>query len=176
MNSIVYCCFSFRFQSVTFTKPGSDKELNLSAGPSHFTPEIQHSVVAKAVLVKPFHSCTDIQNKDELSGKIAIIERGECTFVDKARRAMNAGAVAVIIFDNVPDTSINNQPPFAMSGDGKDDVKIPTCFLFTNEAIQLRNALNMDSNLDVSVMTGAEFGGCDNDGNFLITGNCEHGE
>lgn len=102
------------------------------------------------MLVKPFHSCTDILNKEELVGRVAIIERGECTFVDKARRAMKAGALAVVIFDNVPDTSINNQPPFAMSGDGKDDVKIPTCFLFTNEAIQLRNALNLDSDLDVS--------------------------
>lgn len=78
-----------------------------------------------------------------------MIERGECTFVDKARRAMNAGASAVIIFDNVPETSITNQPPFAMSGDGKDDVKIPTCFLFTTEANSLKNALNIKSDLMV---------------------------
>ena len=108
-----------------------------------------NSVTSKVVFVKPFHACTELQNKEALSGKIAIIERGECTFVDKARRAMHAGAKAVIIFDNVPDTSINNQPPFAMSGDGKDDVKIPTCFLFTNEAIMLRNALIIDSDLEV---------------------------
>lgn len=107
-------------------------------------------MTSKAVFAKPFHACTDVQNKDELLGKIAIIERGECTFVDKARRAMRAGANAVIIFDNVPDTSINNQPPFAMSGDGKDDVKIPTCFLFTSEATMLRNALDIDSDLEVS--------------------------
>lgn len=121
----------------------------LSAGPSHFSPDIVKSVSEMAVFVKPFQACADVQNKDELSGKIAIIERGECTFVDKARRAMKAGAKAVIIFDNVPDTSINNQPPFAMSGDGKDDVKIPTCFLFTNEATVLRNALNNHSDLEV---------------------------
>lgn len=101
-------------------------------------------------MANPFHLCTDIiQNKEEFNGKIAIIERGECTFVDKARRAMNAGASAVIIIDNVPDTSINNQPPFAMSGDGKDDVKIPTCFLFTSEATSLKDALNLNSNLEV---------------------------
>lgn len=123
----------------------------LSAGPSHFTPDIVNSVTAKAVFVKPFHACIDVQNKDELIGKIAIIERGECTFVDKARRAMRAGAAAVIIFDNVPDTSINNQPPFAMSGDSKDDVKIPTCFLFTNESILLRNALDIDNELEVRI-------------------------
>jgi ER degradation enhancer, mannosidase alpha-like 3 len=99
--------------------------------------------------VEPFHACSDLQNASDLKDKIAIIERGECTFVDKARRAMVAGAKAVIIFDNVPDTSITNQPPFAMSGDGKDDVHVPTCFLFTNEAIQLRNALKFDSEIEV---------------------------
>lgn len=156
-------------------KPDTNRQLNLSAGPSHFTPEIQHSVVAKAVLVKPFHSCSEILNKDDLSGKIAIIERGECTFVDKARRAMKAGAVAVIIFDNVPDTSINNQPPFAMSGDGKDDVKIPTCFLFTNEAIQLRDALNLDSSVDVSFVLVIN-GNRSSNVQMIFLDNCEHGE
>jgi ER degradation enhancer, mannosidase alpha-like 3 len=121
----------------------------LSAGPSHFSPDIVNSVASQIAFVKPFHACVELLNPDDLKDKIAIIERGECTFVDKARRAMSAGAKAVIIFDNVPDTSIVNQPPFAMSGDGKDDVIIPTCFLFTNEAIQLRNALNIDSDLEV---------------------------
>lgn len=139
---------------MSYKKSGSKEEIVLSAGPSHFSPDIVNSVTSNAAFVKPFHACTDLQNKESLSGKIAIIERGECTFVDKARRAMNAGAKAVIIFDNVPDTSIHNQPPFAMSGDGKDDVKIPTCFLFTNEAIMLRNALIIDSDLEVSCTTG----------------------
>lgn len=62
---------------------------------------------------------------------------------------MNAGARAIIIIDNVPDTSINNQPPFAMSGDGKDDVKIPTCFLFTAEANSLKDALKIKNDLEV---------------------------
>lgn len=134
---------------MTFKKAGTSEDIVLSAGPSHFSPEIINSVTAKAVFAEPFQACAELQNGESLSGHIAIIERGDCTFVDKARRAMNAGAKAVIIFDNVPDTSINNQPPFAMSGDGKDDVKIPTCFLFTNEAIMLRNALNTDSDLEV---------------------------
>jgi ER degradation enhancer, mannosidase alpha-like 3 len=141
----------FYLQSVSFRKPDNGRKTNLSAGPSHFTTELLSPVIAQAALVKPFQSCSDIVNPYEIVGKIAIIERGECTFVDKARRAMKAGALAVIIFDNVPDTSINNQPPFAMSGDDKDDkVKIPTCFLFTNEAIQLRNALNLNISLEVS--------------------------
>ncbi|HJQ41298.1 MAG TPA: S8 family serine peptidase [Thermoanaerobaculia bacterium] len=35
-----------------------------------------------------------------VSGKIALIKRGELRFVEKTRNAMNAGAVAVIIFNN----------------------------------------------------------------------------
>jgi len=144
----------------------------LSAGPSHFSPEITTSVTSSAAFAKPFHLCSDVQNKQEVSGKIAIVERGDCTFVDKARRAMNAGAKAVIIFDNVPDTSIDNQPPFgksklelfvrsssnsflnsqtAMSGDGKDDVNIQTSFLFMREADKLKNALKLNSDLEVSL-------------------------
>lgn len=142
--------FYLYFQAVSYTNPETNFEVVLSAGPSHFSPDIVNSVTSKTAFVEPFQACDDVQNAEQLNDKIAIIERGECTFVDKARRAMQAGAKAVIIFDNVPDTSITNQPPFAMSGDGKDDVRIPTCFLFTNEAIQLRNALNIKSDLEVT--------------------------
>ncbi|CRL00773.1 CLUMA_CG014027, isoform A [Clunio marinus] len=135
---------------VSFRKPNGD-EVALTAGPSHFSPDVVNSVKSKASYVIPSHACSEIQNKDDVKGKIAIIERGDCTFVDKARRAMLSGAIAVIIFDNIPDTSIVNQPPFAMSGDGKDDVNIPTCFLFTNEAKLVRNALDNDSSLEITV-------------------------
>lgn len=67
---------------------------------------------------------------------------------------MNAGAKAIIIIDNLADTSIANQPPFAMSGDGKDDVTIPTCFLFTLEANSLKDALKVKSDLEVSLQRG----------------------
>jgi hypothetical protein len=36
-------------------------------------------------------SFADLENKDDVQGKIAIIERGDCTFVDKARKAQTAG-------------------------------------------------------------------------------------
>ncbi len=78
-----------------------------------------------------------------------MIERGDCTFVDKARKAQQAGASAVIVVDNVPESSIENQPMFAMSGDGNDNVKIPVVFLFTLEANKLKEALKKDPELKV---------------------------
>ncbi|MBV9927081.1 MAG: hypothetical protein JOZ96_18830 [Acidobacteria bacterium] len=41
--------------------------------------------------------CTALTNPSAVSGKIAIIDRGTCTFVTKVKNAQNAGAVGVII-------------------------------------------------------------------------------
>ncbi|HVT43522.1 MAG TPA: S8 family serine peptidase [Thermoanaerobaculia bacterium] len=38
----------------------------------------------------------------QVAGKIALIRRGEITFAEKARNAKSAGAIAVVVFDNVP--------------------------------------------------------------------------
>lgn len=37
-----------------------------------------------------------------VSGKIALIERGELTFAEKAKNAKAAGAIAVIVYNNIP--------------------------------------------------------------------------
>lgn len=42
-----------------------------------------------------------------VKGKIALIERGELTFVEKANIASSHGAVGVIVYNNVEDESIN---------------------------------------------------------------------
>ena len=36
-----------------------------------------------------------------VNGKIALIDRGTCTFPEKVKTAQNAGAIGVIIVDNV---------------------------------------------------------------------------
>jgi hypothetical protein len=55
-------------------------------------------------------ACTVIGQ--DLSGKIALIDRGTCTFAAKALNAQNAGAIAAIVVNNVADA------PFSMGGDG----------------------------------------------------------
>ncbi|MEY2924455.1 MAG: hypothetical protein RLZZ337_1003 [Bacteroidota bacterium] len=45
--------------------------------------------------------CTAIQNASAINGKIALIQRGGCTFVEKVKNAQNAGAIGVIIYNNV---------------------------------------------------------------------------
>ncbi|HLO73930.1 MAG TPA: PA domain-containing protein [Flavobacterium sp.] len=45
--------------------------------------------------------CDGILNGAALNGKIALIRRGSCTFVIKVKAAQDAGAVAVIVMNNV---------------------------------------------------------------------------
>ena len=39
-----------------------------------------------------------------MSGRIAIMKRGDCMFAQKVKHAENAGAIAAIIVDNVKDS------------------------------------------------------------------------
>ncbi|RSC95022.1 thrombospondin type 3 repeat-containing protein [Tenacibaculum singaporense] len=68
--------------------------------------------------------CDAITNAAELNGKIAVIRRGTCNFSAKAKNAQDAGAVAVIIVNNV------STAPFNMAaGDGAEAVTIPAVMI-----------------------------------------------
>ncbi len=51
--------------------------------------------------------------KDLISGKIAMISRGDTTFVEKCTLAAEAGAIAVIIYNNEPGTLTMNLDDYA---------------------------------------------------------------
>ena len=53
------------------------------------------------------------------------------------------------MIDNVPDTSSETSPLFAMSGDGVDNVSIPLVFLYTKDAQVLLEAMTIDPELTV---------------------------
>jgi hypothetical protein len=59
------------------------------------------------VLAEPIIGCDALTNAAAMQGKIAVIDRGSCDFVLKARNAEAAGAIAVIICNNLPDTDDN---------------------------------------------------------------------
>ncbi len=48
-------------------------------------------------------ACSPAINPAELSGNVAILRRGDCTFVEKVLFAQQAGAVAAIVVNNVAD-------------------------------------------------------------------------
>lgn len=54
------------------------------------------------VIADPPLGCSELRNSDDLKDAIAVFDRGSCYFVDKVRRAQKAGAIAVIIINNIP--------------------------------------------------------------------------
>jgi len=81
----------------------------LPVEPEEFTAEV---VMYRDEGDSTLLACSAPTNADSLRQKIALIRRGECTFVEKVLAAQNAGAFAVIIVNNEPGV-IN------MSGEGE---------------------------------------------------------
>jgi extracellular elastinolytic metalloproteinase len=75
-----------------------------------------------------------------LTGKTAIVDRGTCNFTVKVLNAQNAGAVAVIIANNVDGT------PFSGSGTERK-VRIPSAMVSLADGATLRAQLGASSNL-----------------------------
>jgi hypothetical protein len=96
--------------------------------------------------------CTPYENASEVAGKIALVDRGTCTFVQKALTAQAAGAIGLVVVDNRKDTCL---PP-SMSG-SNDEVRIPVLSLTQDEGTALRNAGGVSAMLrvDPSRMAGA---------------------
>jgi serine protease len=81
--------------------------VDLGNGPEEFKSTIfQNASSALNTVVGRLEFCglgnpADVAGKD-LSGKIALIQRGEISFSDKVANAMKANAIGVIIFNNTP--------------------------------------------------------------------------
>lgn len=148
---------SFSFKDVN----GNERKVLVQASPAHFGTILtgNKKLTAETVFVQPFKGCTKLNAIDEIKGKIAIMERGDCMFVDKARNVQKAGAVGAIIIDNVPGSTAPTSPMFSMSGDGTHDVVIPTVFLFSEEASKLLLALSKDPKIEVTLCDYKKGGG-----------------
>ena len=69
----------------------------------------------------------------DLSGKIALVQRGEITFTEKVLNAQAKGAVAVIVYNNAGDAYIN------MATDTK--IKIPHIFVTETDGNKIKDSI-----------------------------------
>src|SRR5216684_3138033 len=75
-------------------------------------------------------ACTSVD--PGASGKLAIVDRGTCTFSTKVRNAIAAGAVGVLVINNVAGD------PTAMAKDGLGGDDLPAVMIGLNEGAALR--------------------------------------
>uniref|UniRef100_A0A224X743 alpha-1,2-Mannosidase n=1 Tax=Panstrongylus lignarius TaxID=156445 RepID=A0A224X743_9HEMI len=138
-------------QAVIYTVNG--KRNILPAGPAHFGKQLrgEDTVTSRVGVALPLKACSPLNNAASIKGRIAIVQRGDCMFIEKARKIMAAGAVGGIVMDEKGDGGASGKSMFAMSGDGKDDVTIPVVFLMYDDASRLILALNKDPAMPVTL-------------------------
>lgn len=112
--------------------------VTLSTGPTigaaigDFNPYDPPILNAGFALANPNNGCTAITG---VSGMIALIDRGVCSFTTKVRNAQNAGAIGVIVVNNVAGD------PVAMAQDGTTPVPtIPAAMVSLADRATLVNA------------------------------------
>ncbi len=106
-------------------------------------------------------ACDTITNAAALSGNIAVIRRGECQFGFKVLAAENAGAIAVIVVNNVAGTPISMG-----AGDVGDQVTIPSIMVNDTDGEAIIAALENGDPINVSLI---------NAGPFMIDGDLDNG-
>lgn len=111
------------------------------ANPAGFTPPWNNTYNGfQLVPTIPACGCGFIQNSDDIEGKVALIERGDCSFVSKVIRAEDAGAVAVIVTDQDHD---NDELFISMVDDTTErEVSIPAAFVLGKNGHIIKKVLD----------------------------------
>lgn len=141
-------------------------------GPAIGNPSVTANVVAAVDAVEPppatppgaapgttTDGCSPFANAADVVGRIVLIERGFCGFAVKARNATNAGAAAVIIYNNAANAA--GAPP-GMADDGINGafVTIPTVSVRRDDGLailgQLAGGVSADVGVDPTVRAGAD--------------------
>uniref|UniRef100_A0A6Q2Y631 alpha-1,2-Mannosidase n=1 Tax=Esox lucius TaxID=8010 RepID=A0A6Q2Y631_ESOLU len=118
----------------------------LTAGPAQFGTDLSKSITGVrgfVTVAEPYSGCAELGNAAFVQGRIALMQRGQCMFAEKARHIMKAGAIGGIVIDDNEGSSSDTAPLFQMAGDGRntDDVTLPLLFLFYKEGNILLEAL-----------------------------------
>uniref|UniRef100_A0A2P2I472 PRADC1-like protein n=1 Tax=Hirondellea gigas TaxID=1518452 RepID=A0A2P2I472_9CRUS len=93
----------------------------------------------RMVLTDPEECCSSLHNSDSVYGAVALVNRGQCSFVSKAIAAEEAGAMAVIVSDM---NSENDSLFLDMVADGTErKPNIPAYFLLGRNGHMIRQTL-----------------------------------
>lgn len=119
----------------TLTVDSGDAAGDYDARQSAFGPGLTDPVTATAELVIDTSGATTacFMTDMDLTGKIALIDRGACAFVGKVQVAQDAGAMAAIVCNN---NVASPAQAFALGGDDMGAITIPSVMI-SYEACQV---------------------------------------
>ncbi|MEZ4306899.1 MAG: S8 family serine peptidase [Polyangiaceae bacterium] len=102
-----------------------------------FTTFLNTTLAGEIVKASPALGCGPLDNAAQVAGKIALIDRGTCPFVDKHANAEAAGAVGVVIIDNDAGAAL----PFQMGGADPGSIGIPGVMITQADGTAIESAL-----------------------------------
>lgn len=117
-----------------------------SAFPSPCTETLSGEMVAGL----PANGCDAITNPEAIAGKIAVLDRGDCNFTLKVQNAQDAGALAVIVCNNRPE-SADGGGIFIMQGDEADLVGLNTFAIMLSQESCAEFKANLPLNVSIEV-------------------------
>lgn len=94
------------------------------------------------VLADPEDACTKVHNWEEMYGNVALVERGDCSFLEKALQVQKAGASAVIITDSAASEDELSYYIDMVDDNTGRDVYIPAGYLQGMNGQMIRRTLN----------------------------------
>lgn len=127
--------YSPRFQTFSFpfvVRSGSARELSpvareIQTSTMTFSPSTPAAGITAALAVVPVDADPGCQAADfaggVYTGKIALVKRGACNFSIKAANAADAGAIAVLVYDNV------DGPLITPTLGSREAARVPTAFI-----------------------------------------------
>jgi hypothetical protein len=112
--------------------------------------------------------CTAFTNAGAIAGNVALLDRGNCAFVLKARNAQAAGATGLIIVDNTRETC---QPP-SMGGEAAD-ITIPVISVGATDGDVLKAQLTANANVQAALRTDrSQLAGASKEGYVRVYAPC----
>ena len=106
-----------------------------------FGPALTSNITGDIVLVNDgtgttaILGCNGLANSSQVNGKIALVRRGSCPFLQKIKNAQDAGAIAVIMMNNLEGT------PVPMGGIETDPITIPSVMISKADGDALEAAI-----------------------------------
>jgi hypothetical protein len=115
---------------------------NVDVGDASFGPPLSSTAVSgqlMQVIDQPTGlglACTPLNsaNAQSVRGNIALVDRGTCTFTEKAKTVQNAGAIGMVVADNAPGDLTG-------LGGADDTVTIPAVRITQQAGVDLKRAL-----------------------------------
>jgi PKD repeat protein len=133
------------------------------AAEATFGPSITAPITGDVVIgvdgtnPNPEDGCDPLTNGAAISGKIAMIYRGNCPFVDKVQAAQDAGAIAAIVVNNTAGGAT------AMGG-FSSTITIPSVMITDADGATIRGPLDGGGVVNVTLLGGG--GSTDRDSDF----------